>query len=145
MKALQQAFGDRAGLFNYVSTRQHFPLKLTYHSGRAQRVFTLGNAAQALHPIAGQGFNLGIRDVISFIASIKELSSIEMLGTNSHQDRFAALRETDRQSVINMTSLLVTVFSNAIPGIVVGRNKALNLLHSIPPIKKWFAKKAMGY
>lgn len=145
MSELQQAFGDRAGLFSYVSTRQHFPLKLTCHSGRAQRVFTLGNAAQALHPIAGQGFNLGIRDVISFIASIKELSSIEMLGAHSHQDRFAALRETDRQIVINMTSLLVTVFSNAIPGLVLGRNKALNLLHAIPPIKKWFAKKAMGY
>ena len=68
-----------------------------------------------------------------------------MLGAHSHQDRFAALRETDRQIVINMTSLLVTVFSNAIPGLVVGRNKALNLLHAIPPIKKWFAKKAMGY
>ncbi|CAI8227749.1 MAG: 2-octaprenyl-6-methoxyphenol hydroxylase [Glaciecola sp. HTCC2999] len=143
--ALQTAFGDRAGLFSYISQRQHFPLKLVSHFNNPQRIFSLGNAAQTLHPIAGQGFNLGIRDVMGFIKSVNELPQKEDLGTQTHQDRFIAMRHSDRTAVTQVTSLLVTVFSNAFPGLVIPRNKALHLLHSVPLIKKWFTKIAMGY
>ena len=145
IKALQGAFGDRAGRFSYVAARQHFPLQLVSHSGTAQRIFTLGNAAQALHPIAGQGFNLGIRDVIGFIESVRELSDIDKLGTSTHQDAFIIRRQRDRKGVINTTSLLVTAFSNSIPSVVASRNMALNFLHYLPPVKRWLAKMAMGY
>jgi 2-octaprenyl-6-methoxyphenol hydroxylase len=62
LAALQRTFGERVGRFTRISPRHAFPLGLNARPGQSRRVVAIGNAAQTLHPVAGQGLNLGLRD-----------------------------------------------------------------------------------
>ncbi len=145
LQALQDEFGDRAGRFASVSTRQSFPLKLTRHDDTHSPVLCIGNAAQALHPIAGQGFNLAVRDIAGVVASISTLSERSHLGNYTNWQAIRASRASDRNTIVSTTNTLLYGFSNNHCLLSYARAKGLTALHLAKPIKKRLAKMAMGY
>ncbi|WP_119967640.1 2-octaprenyl-6-methoxyphenyl hydroxylase [Shewanella japonica] len=150
---LQSAFGNRAGRFTDVGERVSYPLTLSYMPRPIyHRSVFIGNAAQTLHPIAGQGFNLGLRDVVGLIDAIETVicDSITAkqaldLGQHSLIHHYLNLREEDRRNTINNVEFLVRGFSNQYWPLVAGRCLGLRLLSWCPPLKTPIAHKAMGY
>lgn len=143
LSALQQQFGYRLGRLQQVGNRQSFPLSLQQaHSHISQRVALISNAAQMLHPIAGQGLNLGIRD----IATLSHLLlSNNDPGHPSLLYQYQRLRQPDQQLTIGATDTLVSLFSNQYLPLVVGRNLGLLGLQCSARLKQYFAMTAMGY
>lgn len=138
----QKAFGYRAGRFKSVSPRVFYPLILrrakrsTHH-----RAVIIGNASHALHPIAGQGFNLGLRDVEQLC---EVLAQAEDPGAFDHLNAYEQHRERDYESIIRLTDGLVRGFSNQFWPTILGRNSALMLLQHCAPLKSSFARLTMG-
>jgi 2-octaprenyl-6-methoxyphenol hydroxylase len=157
LSQLSDCAGVRHGMFIQTSQRTHYPLQLSYvHQVAAHRSIAIGNAAQALHPIAGQGFNLGLRDVKALTnlivqTQMKTLSrsasgeSIVELGDWSFSHQYQCCRNPDRDLIINSTDALVHCFSNHFGPLVLGRNVGLLLMNKLAPIKHYFARRAMGY
>lgn len=130
------AFGDRAGSFIDTRLRSAFPLVLRVVQQRPQAgVVLLGNASQTLHPIAGQGFNLGLRDAWELGELIDEARG-ESLGTIAMTSRFRDQRRSDRIGGIAFTHSLARLFSNDFPPVAVGRGLGIALLDTCPPLKR---------
>lgn len=144
---LQQAFGYRLGTLQRTGKRVSYPLILTMASQLTHhRTVFIGNAAQALHPIAGQGFNLGLRDVAQLIAQISEaVVNGRDIGQFSVLDSYRQARERDRSQTVAATSTLVSIFSNNYWPMVVGRNIALQLSQCIPALKRPVAHQMLGW
>jgi 2-octaprenyl-6-methoxyphenol hydroxylase len=106
---LGEAFGERLGRFTKVSPRVAFPLGLNTDPRATARTVAIGNAAQTLHPVAGQGLNLGLRDA----AVLARLLAREM--TPQAIDRFKTEREGDRSMVIRATDSMARVFAGSGP------------------------------
>jgi 2-octaprenyl-6-methoxyphenol hydroxylase len=141
---LAQHFGKRVEGFVAVRDRKMFPLALEYaRPATAARTVLIGNAAQALHPVAGQGFNLGVRDAYE-LAQLINTSPRERLGERTMIARFAARRRVDRLSGIAFTHGLAHFFANDWPWLSWPRGFALTLLDAMPPAKKAFTR-AMLY
>ena len=109
----------------------------------------VGNAAQTLHPIAGQGFNLGLRDVVGLLNVIEKAyaatgSELD-LGSSDIVHQYLASRQTDRDSTLRNIEFLVRGFSNQYWPLVAGRNLGLRLLSWLPPLKRPVAQTAMGW
>ncbi len=140
---LHRHFGDAVGIFLSVGKRSSFPLRL-----RRARVTTLshtvliGNAAQTLHPVAGQGFNLGIRDAWDLARIILRTQEAE-IGTTSMLANYRSSRLIDRNAGIGFTDGLVRVFSNNQPLLNKGRGWAISLLDRFPVAKRFIAKRMM--
>ncbi len=148
---LQQAFGYRAGQFTDVGERHSYPLQLS-HMPRPiyHRTVFIGNAAQTLHPIAGQGFNLGLRDLVSLLDVLKQTIETEAgealdLGCADVIHRYLQSREADRTATMTNIEFLVRGFSNNYWPLVAGRSLALRLLSWLPPLKTPIARSAMGW
>jgi len=145
---LQQAFGYRAGQFTGVGERHSYPLLLS-HMPRPiyHRTVFIGNAAQTLHPIAGQGFNLGLRDLVSLLEVLKQTIESEELDLGSAQviHQYLQSREADRSETMTNIEFLVRGFSNDYWPLVAGRSLALRLLSWLPPLKTPIARSAMGW
>jgi len=140
---LQTEFGYRLGQFTQVGKRGHYPLKLTQTDQPIQnRIVFVGNAAHNLHPIAGQGFNLGLRDVIALADVL--VDETEDCGIPKHLHDYQQWQQRDQDNVIKATNLLVRLFSNNNPVLGHGRSAGLIALDLIPPAKHWLAKKSMG-
>lgn len=146
LTALQAEFGNRLGAFKRVGKRSCYPLALTHAQQiTAHRTAIVGNAAQTLHPIAGQGLNLGIRDVESLVYSIQQgLTKGNDVGEYSRLRHYKSLRESDRKEVMALTDGLVRVFSNQFLPFVVGRNIGLMAMNYLPLAKAKLATQAMG-
>ncbi|AAN53853.1 2-octaprenyl-6-methoxyphenyl hydroxylase [Shewanella oneidensis MR-1] len=144
---LQQAFGYRAGQFIDVSERHAYPLNLSYMPRPIHhRCVFIGNAAQTLHPIAGQGFNLGLRDVVSLLEVLNTAREQgEDIGSAAVTHAYLHVREHDRNSTIRNIEFLVRGFSNQYWPLALGRNLGLRLLSWFPPLKTPVAQKAMGW
>lgn len=146
-KQLEHAFGRWLGEITYVGKRDVYPLVLlqaqqqTYH-----RMALIGNASHAIHPIAGQGFNLGLRDV-KLMANLiaKAVNTNQDIGCFSLLTHYEQQRRQDQQQVITLTDSLVTLFSNDLPPLVIGRNIALKVMNYVSPIKNTLVNKFMGY
>ncbi|MBU2893146.1 2-octaprenyl-6-methoxyphenyl hydroxylase [Colwellia sp. D2M02] len=145
--ALELAFGSWLGSITQVGKRSVYPLKLlqaeqqTYH-----RMALVGNASHTIHPIAGQGFNLGLRDVKVMSELIAQaLASQKDIGSFALLQQYQQSRANDQQQVINLTDSLVTLFSNTLTPCVIGRNIGLQALNVIAPFKNALVKKTMGY
>ncbi|MGE5171026.1 MAG: FAD-dependent monooxygenase [Rudaea sp.] len=139
LAALAARFGTRVKGFTGVHERRTFPLALEVARNTAsERVVVIGNAAQALHPVAGQGFNLGLRDAYDLARTIVDTPR-EALGTKAMLDRYRRSREPDRQAGIVVTHGLVRLFSNDRPWLRVPRGAGMMLLDALP-----FAKRAFG-
>ncbi|HXV08404.1 MAG TPA: FAD-dependent monooxygenase [Burkholderiales bacterium] len=137
LDALQACFGERAGRFVSVSARVTHPLALRVaDSAHAQRVVLLGNAAQTLHPVAGQGFNLGLRDAWELARAA--LDAPQRIGERNFIARFLRSRRTDRRDTILLTDLLVNTFSNDLAPLRWLRGCGLTLLDCLPPAKRDF-------
>lgn len=147
LAALQQAFGYRAGTFMDVSARHAYPLNLSYMPRPIHhRCVFIGNAAQTLHPIAGQGFNLGLRDVVSLLEVLKTaLVQGEDIGSAAVTHAYLNAREQDRNRTIGDIEFLVRGFSNQYWPLALGRNLGLRLLSWFPPLKNPVAHRAMGW
>ncbi|MCU7555569.1 2-octaprenyl-6-methoxyphenyl hydroxylase [Alteromonas sp. ASW11-19] len=140
---LQKAFGYRQGVISDVSTRLSYPLSLsTADALTAHRVVLLGNSAQTLHPIAGQGFNLGLRDVATLLHVI---NGAEDPGAHTVLQTYRQSRERDRQATITLTDTLVRTFSNRHFPLLAARNVGLMALNLWPLAQTEFVKLTTGY
>ncbi|MEZ8826315.1 2-octaprenyl-6-methoxyphenyl hydroxylase [Vibrio amylolyticus] len=140
---LQSEFGWRLGQLTKVGSRATYPLLLRYRSQNISHRFAIvGNAAQTLHPIAGQGFNLGIRDVASLAEEIA--FSSEDPGSYETLVAYRKRRENDREDTIAMTSQLVHTFSNDLLSMRVGRNLALVAMDNLPVLKTPLLRRTLG-
>jgi 2-octaprenyl-6-methoxyphenol hydroxylase len=141
---LQRHFGDRVGDFLTVGKRACFPLGLRRapQSSPMPHTVLLGNAAQTLHPVAGQGFNMGLRDAWELSRVILDAAP-ESLGTDAMLAAYRDRRRTDREAGIRFTDGLVRLFSNDLPLVGAGRAAALSVLDCLPYAKRFVAKRMM--
>ncbi|HUV99202.1 MAG TPA: FAD-dependent oxidoreductase, partial [Gallionella sp.] len=141
---LHQHFGDRVGEFLTVSKRTCFPLGLRRAPQQTPmpHVVLLGNAAQTLHPVAGQGFNMGLRDAWELSQKILDAKP-EELGTEKMLTAYRSDRRTDREAGIRFTDGLVRLFSNDLPLVSAGRAATLTALDCLPFAKGFVAKRMM--
>ena len=138
---LHQAFGERLGNFVSTGPRSSFPLSLRRGAVRpSPRVVAIGNAAQTLHPVAGQGLNLGLRDAFELARMLLDSAS-EEIGSPHSLARFARGRGLDRYAGIGFTDLLVRVFSNSVPPLALARGAGLALLDALPPARHFLARR----
>lgn len=142
LNQLQSAFGNRQGRFLGTGPRAAFPLKLSLaKESPSARLVRIGNAAHVLHPVAGQGFNLGLRDAWKLAEAIADLPR-EKLGS-APLAGYASQRRFDIIGGSLMTDVLVAGFSNDHPLLRIGRGLALGALDVLPPLKTLFARKMM--
>jgi 2-octaprenyl-6-methoxyphenol hydroxylase len=144
---LQAAFGYRLGRITRVGQRFHYPLSLHRAQQPFQgRVLLIGNALHTLHPIAGQGFNLGLRDISALNDLLLEAKIRPLdIGSESLLKRYVEGRTADWQQSILATDGLARLFSNEFLPLQIIRNKMMSLLNAFPPAKAHLANAAMGY
>jgi 2-octaprenyl-6-methoxyphenol hydroxylase len=141
---LQAAFGLRLGRFTRVGRRQAYPLSLTQAERLiAPRAVILGNSAQSLHPVAGQGFNLALRDV-ALLAELLADAGGRDPGDPALLERYATERAPDRQAVIRFTDALVRGFGLPLAPLGRARGQGLLLFDLLRPVKHEFARRTMG-
>lgn len=140
IEALSVHFGRRVGGFTRVAARRAFPLVLeTARPVVTSRTVLVGNAAQQVHPVAGQGFNLGMRDAFELARTLLGVPRASV-GTASTLARYAAARSNDRAATIAFTHGLVRTFGNAFAPARVSRGLALAVLDTLPFAKRAFAR-----
>lgn len=147
LAALQEQFGYRTGLFRHVGARASYPLVTALVAEQARsRIALLGNAAHSLHPVAGQGFNLALRDAANLASTMgrarangQDFSSIRVL------DKYRLAQSADQQRVLALTRGLPAIFTSRSPGLVAGRNVALMAMNVVAPLRQRFAHLGMGH
>lgn len=144
LEQLQRCFGWRAGRFVRIGHRGAYPLKLTRAAATvADRAVLIGNAAQALHPVAGQGFNLGLRDAAMLAEVIANAPGDP--GAPELLRSFATWRSRDRDGVVRFTDGLVRLFGDQRPGVGLLRNLGLLMFDLSPPAKSALARVSAGF
>jgi 2-octaprenyl-6-methoxyphenol hydroxylase len=137
---LSQHFGPRRNDFLTVRDRKSFPLALEYATpATANRCALIGNAAQSLHPIAGQGFNLGVRDAFELAQAINS-GERDALGDHAMLARYAQRRRADRYAGIAFTHGLTELFAFDAALARWPRGVALMLLDALPVAKRAFTR-----
>jgi len=146
LSQLQNAFGWKLGRLELAAPVRSFPLRqIQAERLFAERSAVIGNAAHQLHPVAGQGFNLGLRDVMGLAKCIQEQfirgadpGALVML------EKYAKARTTDHKRVIGFSDSLIHLFVPSFKPVALGRNLGLVALDHLPAVKRWFARQAMG-
>lgn len=146
LDALQQTYGDRAGKFEKTGKRFSYPLSQVLADKQAVgRVVLMGNAAHTIHPVAGQGFNLCLRDADVLVRYLMEqLAKSDDIGNPDNLLAYEQARLTDQQRVIKFCDSVVRGFSNQNPILKLLRNTGLIAFDVIPGIKPLVANYAMG-
>lgn len=144
LQALHEAFGDRVGRFLQVGKRLRFPLKLS----KLEQTFSahcvvIGNAAQTMHPVAGQGFNVGIRDAVALAKNVSATQAHEW-GTAHRLAAYHQSRQRDTGRGLQFTDFLVNVFSNDLIGVGLLRGAGLGALSMLPSARRLLVNK-MSY
>jgi 2-octaprenyl-6-methoxyphenol hydroxylase len=150
--ALHVAFGDRLGRFAAVGPRRSFPLGLNAVDeiarayGPRSAEFAIGNAAQALHPVAGQGLNLGLRDAHDLAASLAAFVSqrCDLADAAGLVARHKADRRVDRATTVGLTDLMPRLFASRLAPVAIGRGLTLALLDAARPLRGLFARQMMN-
>jgi len=144
---LQKAFGWRLGRITHAGKRAVYPLSLTTASQCiSHRVALVGNAAQTLHPIAGQGFNLGLRDVMSLAESLAQAWSEQKdVGGYAVLSHYQNRRRADKEATIGVTDGLVHLFANRWGPLVAGRNLGLMAMELFIPARDVLAQRTLGW
>jgi len=138
---LQTYFGGRLGAFTGGATRSLFPLALKYAPEIAgRRTVFIGNAAQTLHPVAGQGFNLGLRDAYELGTEIVRCDR-DVIGSSAMLLKYSDRRRLDRRGGLRFTDSLVRLFSNDIAPVKLARGVGLTLLGCVPPARNFVVRR----
>jgi len=144
LDALHAAFGDRVGHFLSVEKRMSFPLiKSQLATNATPHLAVIGNSAQTMHPVAGQGFNVGLRDATSLVSTLTSAPSAEW-GSQSMLDAYSNTRARDTKGGLLFTDFLVNTFSNDLIGLPSVRSAGLGLLDILMPAKQLLVSK-MSY
>ena len=146
LDALQETYGDRAGKFEKTGKRFSYPLAQVLANKQAVgRVVLMGNAAHTIHPVAGQGFNLCLRDADVLVRFLMEqLAKSDDIGNPDNLLAYEQARLTDQQRVIKFCDSVVRGFSNQNPILKLLRNTGLIAFDVIPGVKPLVANYAMG-
>jgi 2-octaprenyl-6-methoxyphenol hydroxylase len=146
LNALQKTYGDRAGTFEKTGRRFSYPLsQVLAHKQAVGRVVLMGNAAHTIHPVAGQGFNLCLRDADVLVRHLlQQLSESDDIGEPENLLAYEQARLKDQQRVIKFCDSVVRGFSNQNPVLKLLRNTGLVAFDVIPGIKPLVANYAMG-
>jgi 2-octaprenyl-6-methoxyphenol hydroxylase len=139
-------FGDHLGTVGSVGPRWWFPLGLV-HAERyiEQRLVLVGDAAHGLHPIAGQGYNLGVRDIAALVEVLVDTKRLGLdIGAADTLERYAQWRRADNFVMVAATDLLNRLFSNDIKPLRLVRDLGLAAVNRIPPLRRFFVRHAMG-
>lgn len=143
---LLEAFGWRAGRWTKIGRRNTYPLALSRADETvAGRIVLIGNAAQALHPVAGQGFNLGLRDAATLAEMLAASAAADTEDVNELLAKFAAWRAEDRKGVTRFTDGLVKLFGNDTPGLGLVRNFGLLMFDLSPTAKRALSRVSWGF
>lgn len=143
LEELQQAFGYRLGGFQQVGARHLYPLVLIEAQEQVRSgLVVLGNAAHSLHPIAGQGYNLSLRDTEALAAAL--LSSSAPPGNLGVLQAYHRQQRSDQWLTVGFSDKLTQLFGDSARLSITGRNLGLLGLDLLPPAKAWFARQAMG-
>ncbi len=146
--SLQRSFGYRLGFIDRTGPRYDFPLVRTEALGLVKdRCLLIGNAANTLHPVAGQGLNLALRDVASLTHLLEDvtLRSLDGQSINQLLDDYESLRVAEQRQVVRLGDGIVSLFSNDLPVLKQIRAGALALLDIVPPLKAEVAMSGMGF
>ncbi|ABM02461.1 2-octaprenyl-6-methoxyphenol hydroxylase UbiH [Psychromonas ingrahamii 37] len=145
LSELQNAFGYLAGVFTAAGKRDSYPLKLTKTTQPfAHRGVCIGNAAHCLHPVMGQGFNLGMRDLFVLSSIISELQDPQKIGGFDMLNRYWLARESDHNNTISLTDSVVRIFNNNHWPIILGRNVVLQAMRYLSDLSVPIIKQAKG-
>jgi 2-octaprenyl-6-methoxyphenol hydroxylase len=145
---LLAAFGWRAGRWTRIGRRNSYPLTLSRAAETVSgRVVLIGNAAQALHPVAGQGFNLGLRDAATLAEMLAAAAAAPDYLANIGESlgKFATWRAEDRRGVTRFTDSLVKLFGSDTPGVSLVRNFGLLLFDLSPAAKRALSRVSWGF
>jgi len=143
--ALERAFGHRLGRFDRIGRRDRYPLKRVRSAEVVrERTVLIGNAALALHPVAGQGFNLALRDVAALAELVAEAGAGADAGDRRLLERYRAWRAADQRKLAAFTHALVQGFGASLPGLGAARGAALMAFDLLPGAKSALARHTMG-
>ncbi|WP_130831572.1 2-octaprenyl-6-methoxyphenyl hydroxylase [[Erwinia] mediterraneensis] len=147
LSELQRAFGWRLGEFTHAGQREYYPLALQIATQIvSHRLALVGNAAQTLHPIAGQGFNLGLRDVMSLAETLAAAHRHQQdVGSYPVLQHYQQRRQPDREATIGITDGLVRLFANSYAPLAVGRNLGLMAMDNQPWLRNQLAERTLGW
>ncbi len=143
---LERRFGHRLGAMKTIDTPQAFPLGLAMARAFVRPRFALtGDAAHRVHPIAGQGVNLGYRDVAALAETLVEAHRLGLdIGAESVLERYQSWRRFDTVEMGLMTDVLNRLFSNDNPALRLVRDVGLGVVDRMPNLKHWFVREASG-
>lgn len=147
LSALQQRFGYRLGQMTRVGERQLFPLSLNLATEQIRPgIVLLGNVAHTLHPVAGQGLNLALRDAreLADLIATTAVDQHSLLGTYNWLQQYKKRQQADQEQTVMFSDLTTRLFSNTNPLLALGRNAGLLAMELVPPARHWFARQAMG-
>jgi 2-octaprenyl-6-methoxyphenol hydroxylase len=139
-------FGDFLGRVETIGPRWSFPLGLV-HAERYidERMVLVGDAAHGLHPIAGQGYNLGVRDIAALVEVLIDAKRLGLdIGAADTLERYAQWRRADNLTMVAATDLLNRLFSNDIKPLRLVRDLGLAAVNRMPPLRRFFVRHAMG-
>ena len=138
--------GDFLGDVKAIGGRWAYPLSLSYAETYVnERMALLGDAAHGIHPISGQGLNLGLKDVAAMIQILVEARRVGMdIGSRSVLANYASWRTTDNASIYAITDLFNRLFSNDVAPIKLARDLGMAAVNEIPPLKNFFMAHARG-
>ncbi|GAB7528214.1 2-octaprenyl-6-methoxyphenyl hydroxylase [Pseudomonas sp. 3A(2025)] len=143
LSELQDVFGYRLGRLCQVGARHVYPLTLIEADEQVRsHLVVLGNAAHSLHPIAGQGFNLSLRDADALARTL--LESPGTPGDLATLQRYRDRQQLDQQLTVGFSDKVTRLFGSTQSVVTAGRNLGLLGLDLLPPAKRWFARQAMG-
>ncbi|MBL0900258.1 MAG: FAD-dependent monooxygenase, partial [Reyranella sp.] len=142
----ERRFGDHLGRVAPVGPRWWFPLGLV-HADRYvdTRLVLVGDAAHGIHPIAGQGYNLGVRDIAALVEVLVDAKRLGLdVGAADTLERYARWRRADNFTMVAATDVLNRLFSNDIKPIRLARDLGLAAVNRVPPLRRFFVRHAMG-
>lgn len=143
---LSERFGNFLGDLNVVGERWSYPLSLQFAERTIdERLVLIADAAHGMHPIAGQGLNMGLRDVAALAEVFIDAHRLGLdPGAASVLGRYGRWRRFDNTLMLAMTDVLNRLFSNDIAPVRIARDLGLGIVNSIPPLKRLFMRHAMG-
>lgn len=146
LQRLQEAFGYRMGALTQVGSRACYPLQLIEAQEQVRaHLVVLGNAAHSLHPIAGQGFNLSLRDTLALADTLMAAGRQQRPpGELAVLQGYLQRQQQDQRQTVAFSDYLTRLFSNSQPLLTMGRNLGLLGLDMLPPARRLFARRAMG-